>query len=181
MAIALVGILLAVAIRDVPNPDRPQAMEATEALDEAVEAVRSGSVDLTSAPQQVVPGVTGAAVGSERRPLLVSEAAGHCYSLLQTETGDQVGQRFSESWECDPSSAMLLIGPQRGRTQLPPTPSAEPYDWEPLLPDPTRWRPWYLAAVIVLSGVAIGAGARMAITLISGSPPGHEPDLGDPV
>jgi hypothetical protein len=175
LLVALLGVLLATAVRDVPDPGRDVDAAVVAALDGAARAVTAGRIELTTTPRRVVDGVSAALVGAHgTTPMLVAAGSQGCYALVVTDLGTLIGRHFSDRWRCEPSSG-LAMAMNRGGEVGPTVTVEDPYPWD--LPGDPPWRSWYLLTTMLLAMVAVGVSARIAIVLVTGRPFGEDLDL----
>jgi hypothetical protein len=176
--LVLAGVLAAVwAARFVPNEDHPAALAAVTALDARFDAWRAGDLDLDEEPTELGDGVLGArltrVVGSDRW-VLVAPGGTRCYALWWDDAGVRRGRTLAVGMPCEPSaevtSQRLVDIDQAAQAQMDPTTS---FDWSALIPDPERFRVWFLPAII--AGIALGLSVlvRASIILITHDPTGR--------
>lgn len=178
----LVAVLVAAslwaawAVREVPDPARPPAVELTTRMDQLYRQVRSGEVALGTDATEVDPGVIGARfprTTASDRWVLAGQLGDTCYVLWWDEEGVRRTRTLRQGDPCEPSVDAMSPRPgtydRIGRTVVadPDAPSA----WEGVVPDPVRLRLWYLPWMIVGGGVMLSALVRMSIALITGAPP----------
>jgi hypothetical protein len=167
------ALLASWPFRLVANEDRPPAEALTERLDALFQEVREGR-EVPTDPTELAPGIQGARleVGAAARWVLAGEAGSDCYVLWWDESGVRRGRTLPSAMACEPTTTATSPRPQHfdriGRAVDDPD---GPYEWSRILPDPIRYRFWFMPAIIVGTGVALTAAARMVIALLTGNAP----------
>jgi hypothetical protein len=173
----LAGMLAAVwSVRFVPNEDHPAALAATAALDARFAVWRDGELELGEEPTELGDGVVGArltrTVGSDRW-VLVAPGGTRCYALWWDDAGVRRARTLAVGMPCAPTSEVtsqrLVDIDEVARARMDPT---APFDWSPLIPDPERFRVWFLPATIVGIALVLSVLVRASIILITHDPTG---------
>jgi hypothetical protein len=175
--IVLLVVIAAVAsmwpLRLVENEDYPAGQALVERFDALFVQIRSG-LELGSTPTEVAPGIQGALVevANETRWVLTGAAGRDCYALWWDQEGVRRGRTLPTTMPCEPSSSVTSPRPQHfERIGRAVRETDGPYDWAPVLPDPVRYRFWFLPAVILGGGLGLAAVVRITIALLTGNAP----------
>ncbi|WP_052666786.1 hypothetical protein [Nitriliruptor alkaliphilus] len=173
--IVAAGLAFTWSVREVPNEDHPAAVDLAERLDETFRAVRAGDLDVDDTPAAVAPGVTGARlerVTEGDRWVLTGEAGSDCYVLWWDTDGIRRVRVLSATLPCEPSTTAMSPSPatfdRTGRAVDEDAPTAA---WNDVLPDPIRFRFWFIPAMLVGAALGLSALVRMSIALLTGDAP----------
>jgi hypothetical protein len=168
-----VALLVAWQFRLTPNEDRPPAVELTQRFDALFLELRDDR-GLGTTPTEVAPGIEGGSfeVSGRSRWVLTGSAGSDCYALWWDEDGVRRGRTLPSDLPCEPSRTATSPLPQHfdriGRSVDDP---AAAYQWEPILPDPVRYRLWFFPVLIVGAGVGLATASRMVIALMIDNAP----------
>lgn len=170
-----VGLAFTWAVREVPNEDHAAAVELTSHLDETFRAVRADDLTVDTTPGELAPGVTGARferVTEGDRWVLTGEAGSDCYVLWWDTDGVRRVRVLSSALPCEPSTTAMSPSPttfdRTGRAVDESEPTAA---WDDVLPDPIRFRFWFIPAMLVGAALGLSALVRMSIALLTGDAP----------
>jgi hypothetical protein len=176
--VVLAGALAVVwAMRFVPNEDHPAALEAVAALDARFADWRAGELTLDEEPTDLGDGVAGArhprSVGSDRW-VLVAPGGTRCYALWWDDAGVRRARTLAVGLPCAPTtevtSQRIVDIDQAAQARMDPT---APFDWSALIPDPERFRVWFLPAMILGLALVLSVLVRASIILITRDPTGR--------
>jgi hypothetical protein len=181
------GLLLAVVVvvlaaiwpqRLVANEDLPLARELTAEMDAIAAAVRAGELELADEPALVPPPDGVASAGDGVRGMRISRPTGDrwvvtgvagrdCYAMWWDEDGTRRARTVPSTLPCEPATSLTLPRPDTyDRVGQAAREDSGVDPWARVLPDPWRYRFWFLPAVIVLAGVGLSAMVRMTIALL---------------
>lgn len=173
--VVAVGLALTWAVREIPNEEHAAAVDLTERLDETFRAVRAGDLAVDTSPTDVAPGVVGARferVTAGDRWVLTGEVASDCYVLWWDDDGVRRVRVLSSALPCEPSTTAMSPSPntfdRAGRAVDESAPSAA---WDDVLPDPIRFRFWFIPAMLLGAAIGLSALVRMSIALLTGDAP----------
>lgn len=177
-ALLVVSAVLGVvwALRFVPNEDHPAGLAATAALDARFETWRAGELELDEEPTDLGDGVVGARlprpVGSDRW-VLVRPGGTRCYALWWDDAGVRRGRTLAVGMTCEPTaevtSQRLVDIDRAAQARMDPT---APFDWSEVIPDPERFRLWFLPAMIAGLTLGLSILVRASIIMITNDPTG---------
>lgn len=175
LVVAIVGLAVTWALREVPNEQFPRVAAATAQLDAAYAAIRAGDVEVGPTAEVIDGGVSAIRVerdGGDR--WVATTAAGDvCYSLWWDEEGQRRTRTVPSTLPCEASSWLTTTHPtaydRLGRGG--PEAATGQDVWEGTRPDPIRYRLWFLPALILGGGVGLAALVRMSIALLTGDAP----------
>jgi hypothetical protein len=174
LVVTLVALSLLWPQRLVPNADLPLAEDVTAEMDATYRAVRAGDLDLTDEVAEVADGIAG--VRFERaggdRWMLTGRAGADCYALWWDDAGTRRARTVPTTFACEPASDLSSPRPETfDRIGQATREDADRDPWRNVLPDPWRYRMWFLPAVIIWAGIALSAAVRMTIALLIDNAP----------
>ncbi len=159
-------VVVAGSLRFTPNEKFPPAQDLTASMDAVYDQQRAGDLVLESAARIVTPGVTGARI--DDRFAVAGELDNVCYAMWWDESGVRRVRTIPQTVECSPangaSDSKLTVA-----QVAPAAPaSASMANWEPLWPDATRVRVWWLPLMIVAAALILSAFVRVVVMLVTG-------------
>lgn len=176
VVLAVVGLTVSWAVRDVPNAEFPVAVELVQRLDATFRDVRSGEVVVGTASEVVADGITGARFENATlgdRWMLTGQAGSDCYVLWWDSDGVRRVRTLPSGEACEPSTDAMSPRPMTfdriGRVIGEDDASID--QWADVLPDRVRLHYWFLPAMIVGAGIGLSALVRMSIALLTGNAP----------
>jgi hypothetical protein len=173
LALVVAGLAALWPSRLVANEDLPPAEALADRFDAAYARIRAGA-SIGTTPTEIEPGIEAIRWdrGGQQRWAMTGEAGSDCYALWWDEDGVRRARTLPSTMPCAPSSTVSSPRPEHferiGRALRD---TSGGYDWAPLLPDPYRYRLWFLPALIVLGGIGLSAAVRMTIAVLTGDAP----------
>lgn len=157
---AVAGLAVTLSMRTEANPDHRPARAVADRLDAIMGEVEAGALDI-EAVARTHPGVDGASFlhAGLTKLGLTAVVDDDCFGLVWRSGQRVSGTVFRSHFDaCVPDAALID----------PATSAAEPIrpSWELALPEPERTRPWFIPAVVVLSGMLLGAFTRATSLLL---------------
>jgi hypothetical protein len=174
IAAAAVGLgALLIALRFEPNPAWIKGVALTERFDSVFAAVESG------VPPEAIdePGLDVALVslpkGAAPVHMITGGAGGQCYGFYWNETRGPVARALVPGLACEPGPAITTSGHNVYHRQTPIASGHLPvgrnaFDWNDVLPDEQRVRPWVIPALILLGGFGVSMLVRASRVALDG-------------
>lgn len=161
-----IAVTVAGSFRFTPNERLPPAQALTASMDAVFSQQRSGDIVLGDEARTVAPGVMGARI--DGRLVVAGEVDDVCYSMWWGESGVRRVRVMPRTVACTPSN-----GASDSRMNVAVVAPAAPEgaamaNWEPLWPDATRVRVWWLPLLLVAAAIALSAFVRIVVLLVTG-------------